>query len=43
MLSIEVVFFYFTNGVIDLIIAHGELRREKFNKIKKVVDVSNLL
>lgn len=40
MLFIEVIFVYFTDGIINLIIAHGERRRKKLGKIKKVVNVS---
>lgn len=40
MLTIVIIFVYFTNGVITLIITHGEHRRKKLNTIKRVVDVS---
>lgn len=37
ILSIVVIFVYFTNGVIRLILTHGEKRRRKENTIKKIL------
>lgn len=43
MLTIVIIFVYFTNGIINLIITQGEMRRKKLNTIKRVVDVSQQL
>jgi hypothetical protein len=40
MLTIVVIFVYFTNGVVKLILAHSEHRREKLNNIKRAIDVA---
>ncbi len=40
MLTIVVVFVYFANGVVNLILTNSEIRRLKFNRIKKAIEAS---
>jgi hypothetical protein len=43
MLTIVVIFVYFANGVVTLILTRSEVRRLKFNRIKKAIDASRQL
>ncbi len=40
MLNLIVIFVYFANGVINIIITHGEGRRKKLGAINKLMEIA---